>query len=106
MLKKIKMSMLNNIRGSLWTRIGRGSFPEAPIYHNLPRAVSVEALNMRTGHDYLASHLHRINVLPSPECGYGIMNAENLRTCSVLDHSKNYQDSIFKEAHHYCQRVT
>ncbi|GFQ99140.1 hypothetical protein TNCT_650281 [Trichonephila clavata] len=45
-----------------------------------------------------------INALPSPECqlcGYGTMNAEHLRTCSALDHSKNYQNSIFKEAHLY-----
>ncbi|GFQ75772.1 hypothetical protein TNCT_680141 [Trichonephila clavata] len=59
---------------------------------------------MRTGHDYLATHLHRINILPSPECqlcGYGTINAEHLRTCSALDHSKNYQNGIFKEAHLY-----
>ncbi|GFR24484.1 hypothetical protein TNCT_594771 [Trichonephila clavata] len=59
---------------------------------------------MRTGHDYLATHLHGINVLPSPErqpCGYGTMYAKRLRTCSALDHSKNYQNSIFKEAHLY-----
>ncbi|GFR12195.1 gag-Pol polyprotein [Trichonephila clavata] len=68
-----------------------------PLDHNLPCAVSVAAFRMRTGHDYLAAHLHRINVLPSPECqlcGYGTMNTEHL-TCSALDHSKNYQDSFF-----------
>ncbi|GFR18640.1 hypothetical protein TNCT_602961 [Trichonephila clavata] len=31
----------------------------------------------------------------------GTMNAEHLRTCSTLDHNKNYQNSIFKEAHLY-----
>ncbi|GFR23569.1 gag-Pol polyprotein [Trichonephila clavata] len=75
-----------------------------PLNHNLPRAVSVAPFRMRTGHDYLAAHLHRINVLPSPECqlcGYGTMDAKHLRTCSALDHSKNYQNSIFKEAHLY-----
>ncbi|GFQ64274.1 hypothetical protein TNCT_673101 [Trichonephila clavata] len=59
---------------------------------------------MRTGHDYLAAHFHRINVLPSPECqlcGYGTMNAEHLRTCSAQDHSKNYQSSNFKGVHLY-----
>ncbi|GFQ93113.1 hypothetical protein TNCT_52741 [Trichonephila clavata] len=59
---------------------------------------------MRTRHDYLAAHLHSINVLPSPECqlyGYGTMKDEHLRTFSTLDYSKNYQDSIFKEAHRY-----
>ncbi|GFR32139.1 hypothetical protein TNCT_349621 [Trichonephila clavata] len=57
---------------------------------------------MRTEHDYHAAHLHRINVLPSPECqlcGYGTMNAERLRTRSALDHSKNYQNSYWS-AHH------
>ncbi|GFR06703.1 hypothetical protein TNCT_396531 [Trichonephila clavata] len=39
-----------------------------PFVHNLPRAVSVAAFRMCTGHDYLAAHLHCINVLPSPEC--------------------------------------
>ncbi|GFQ71988.1 hypothetical protein TNCT_610951 [Trichonephila clavata] len=75
-----------------------------PLDHNLPRAVSVAAFWIRTGHDYLAAHLHRINVLPSAECqlcGYGTMNAERLRTCSALNHSKNYQNSIFKEANLY-----
>ncbi|GFR14423.1 hypothetical protein TNCT_530691 [Trichonephila clavata] len=59
---------------------------------------------MRIEHDYLAAHLHRINVLPSQECqlcDYGTMNAEHLRTCPVLDLSKNYQKSIFKKAHLY-----
>ncbi|GFQ72220.1 hypothetical protein TNCT_445271 [Trichonephila clavata] len=72
--------------------------------HNLPRAVSVAAFRLRTRHDYLAAHLHRTNVLPSTKCqlcGFGTMNAEHLRTCSALDHSKNYQNSIFKEAHLY-----
>ncbi|GFQ87565.1 hypothetical protein TNCT_604571 [Trichonephila clavata] len=72
--------------------------------HNLPRAVSVAAHRMRTGHNYLAAHLHRIKVLSSPECqlcSYGIMNAEHLRACSALDHSKNYQNRIFKKAHLY-----
>ncbi|GFR23896.1 gag-Pol polyprotein [Trichonephila clavata] len=84
-------------------RIGRASFPEAPSI-TLPRAVSVAAFRMWTGHDYLAAHLHHINVLPSPEYqlgGYGTMNAVHLRTCSALDHSKNYQNSIFKEADLY-----
>ncbi|GFR13811.1 hypothetical protein TNCT_731631 [Trichonephila clavata] len=75
-----------------------------PLNHNLPRTVSVAALRMRTGHEYLASHLHRINIRPSPECqlcGHSTMNAEHLRTCSAVDHSKNYQKSIFKEAHLY-----
>ncbi|GFQ67376.1 hypothetical protein TNCT_493351 [Trichonephila clavata] len=59
---------------------------------------------MRNGHDYLATHLHHINVLPSPECqlcGYGTMDAEHLRTCSAQDHSKDYQNSFFKETHLY-----
>ncbi|GFR11912.1 hypothetical protein TNCT_174451 [Trichonephila clavata] len=59
---------------------------------------------MRTEHNLLVAHLYRINVLPPPECqlcGYRAMNAEHLRTCSAPDHSKNYQNSIFKEAHLY-----
>ncbi|GFR28193.1 hypothetical protein TNCT_437131 [Trichonephila clavata] len=59
---------------------------------------------MRTGHDYLATQLHRIDVLISPGCqlcGFGTMNTDYLRTCSTLDHSKNYQDSNFKVAHLY-----
>ncbi|GFQ85613.1 hypothetical protein TNCT_337891 [Trichonephila clavata] len=75
-----------------------------PPDHDLPRAVRAAAFKIRTGHDYLAARLHRINVLPSPECqllSYGTMNAEQLKTCSALDHSKNYQNSIFKEAHLY-----
>ncbi|GFR22173.1 hypothetical protein TNCT_604621 [Trichonephila clavata] len=70
-----------------------------PLDHNLPRVVGVEAFRVKTRHDFLAAHLHRINVLPSPEsqlCGYGSMNAEHLRTCSALDRSKNYQNSIYK----------
>ncbi|GFR06469.1 hypothetical protein TNCT_437721 [Trichonephila clavata] len=77
---------------------------QRPLDHSLHRAISVAAFRMKTGHDYLAAHLHCINVLPSPECqlsGYGTMNAEHLRTCSALDHRKNYQNSIFKEAHLY-----
>ncbi|GFQ73317.1 hypothetical protein TNCT_367361 [Trichonephila clavata] len=57
---------------------------------------------MRTGHYYLATHLHRINVLPSPECqpcGYGTMNAEHLRNFSALDHSKNRSKQHFQGGH-------
>ncbi|GFR25680.1 hypothetical protein TNCT_482611 [Trichonephila clavata] len=99
---------LKTKRGSLWARIERHSFPEAPSI-TLPRAVSVAAFRMRTGHDYLAAPLHRINALPSPECqlcGYGTINAKHLRTCSDLDHSKNYQNGIFKETISTGQRVT
>ncbi|GFR22543.1 hypothetical protein TNCT_646131 [Trichonephila clavata] len=41
---------------------------QSPLDHYLPHAASVAAFRMRTGHDYLAAHLHRINVLPSPAC--------------------------------------
>ncbi|GFR30075.1 hypothetical protein TNCT_532241 [Trichonephila clavata] len=71
-----------------------------PPRSQLIHAVSVAAFRMRTGHDYLAVQLHLNNVLPSPECqlcGYGTMNAEHLMTCSAQNHSKNYQNSIFKE---------
>ncbi|GFR23268.1 hypothetical protein TNCT_399211 [Trichonephila clavata] len=77
---------------------------QRPLDSNLPRAVSVAAFRMKTGHDYLAAHLHCSNVQPSAECqvcGYGIMNAEHLMTCSALDHSKNCQNNILKEAHLY-----
>ncbi|GFQ79657.1 hypothetical protein TNCT_147641 [Trichonephila clavata] len=63
-----------------------------PLDHNQSRAVIVAAFRMRTSHDYLAVHLRRSNVLPSPECqlcDFGTMNAEHLRTCSAVDHSKN-----------------
>ncbi|GFQ98436.1 hypothetical protein TNCT_658111 [Trichonephila clavata] len=72
--------------------LGQPRFQMHPPSH-LPRTVSVAAFRMSTGHDYLAVHLHRINVLPSPKCqlcGCGTMNAEHLRTFSALDHSKNY----------------
>ncbi|GFR08087.1 gag-Pol polyprotein [Trichonephila clavata] len=75
----------------------------SPLDHNLPHAVSVAAFRIKTGHDYLAAHLHRINVLPSPECQFcadGTMNTEHLMTCFALDPS-NYQNSIFKEVHLY-----
>ncbi|GFQ95695.1 hypothetical protein TNCT_445581 [Trichonephila clavata] len=82
----------------------RGFVSRGLLDDNLPHAVSVAAFRLRTGHYYLTTHLHRINVLPSPEChlcSYGTMNSEYLRACSALDHSKKYQDSIFKEVHLY-----
>ncbi|GFR18791.1 hypothetical protein TNCT_419581 [Trichonephila clavata] len=71
--------------GKNWeSRASRG-----PFDHNLPGEVSVAAVRMRTRHYYLAAHLHRIKVLPTPKCqlcGYGTMNAEHLRTSFALDH--------------------
>ncbi|GFQ96282.1 hypothetical protein TNCT_646901 [Trichonephila clavata] len=80
-----------------------------PLDPNLPHAVNVAAFKMRTGHDYLAAHLHHINVLPSPECqlsGCGTMDAEHLRTFSALDHRKNIKLAFTRRPISTGQRVT
>lgn len=41
---------------------------EGHINHQIPRVVSVAIFRKTVGYDYLASHLQRINVVPSPEC--------------------------------------
>ena len=75
-----------------------------PIRHNLPRAVSVAAFRLKTGHDYLASHLHRIKILPTPECqlcGFQTMDVEHIKDCPALDHSIQEEDRLYKEARLY-----
>ncbi|GFR14562.1 hypothetical protein TNCT_351851 [Trichonephila clavata] len=97
------MKLSATVEALFGQEFGEPRFQRPPLSHLL-RAVSVTAFRMRTEHDYLDVHLHRINVLPTPEgqlCGYGTRNAEHRRTFSALDHSKNYQNSIFKEAHLY-----
>ena len=52
-----------------------------PIRHDHPRAISVAIFRTTARHDYVASHLHRIGVLPSPVCplcGHELMNAAHL----------------------------
>ena len=63
---------------------------DGPINRTLPRQTGVALFRLTTGHDYLAAHLNRIHVLPSPECllcGYGSMTSEHLTACPALDHS-------------------
>ncbi|GFR22512.1 hypothetical protein TNCT_225971, partial [Trichonephila clavata] len=90
--RQLKYGTVSGCRCSLWQELGEPCFQMA-LDHNLPRVVGVEAFRVKTRHDFLAAHLHRINVLPSPEsqlCGYGSMNAEHLRTCSALDRQKQH----------------
>ncbi|GFQ97097.1 hypothetical protein TNCT_651231 [Trichonephila clavata] len=82
--------------------LGEPCFQRPP--GSLPLAVRVTAFIGRGQDTIIFQHIHRINVQPSPECqlcGYGTMNAEHLVTYSSLEHSKNYQNSIFQEAHLY-----
>jgi hypothetical protein len=55
-----------------------------PIPLHLPRQTSVALFRTMTGHDYLASHLHRIGVLSSSQClfcDHNSMDAGYLLSC-------------------------
>ena len=68
-----------------------------PIPITLQRKEGVACFRMQTGHDYLAKHLHRIGVLPSPTCllcNIEDMTALHLQTCPSLgDVNFNSDDS-------------
>ena len=69
---------------------------DGPLDEKLPRSVSVAAFRIKTGHDCLAAHLHRIHILPSPECqlcGHQIMNADHLYLCPALNYHATIDDS-------------
>ena len=73
------------------------SYTHLDVYkrQTLPRTTSVALFRTTTGHDYLASHLHRIGVLSSPECvlcGYASMNADHLIACPALISDTQVQD--------------
>jgi hypothetical protein len=39
-----------------------------PIPRDLSRPVKMAAFRAQIGHDYLAAHLHKIEIAPSPKC--------------------------------------
>lgn len=95
----VRQHLSRESEGKKWeSLITNGPIPD------LPRAIAVAAFRLRTGHDYLAAHLNRIQVLPSPACqlcGEGTMNAEHLGTCPELDHTIMDADNTYKEARLY-----
>ena len=60
---------------------------------NKPRREAVATFRLATGHDYLAAHLQKINILPSANCTIcqeedSVMNDAHLPQCPVLNPDK------------------
>lgn len=72
-------------------------------YLQSSRKETVAAFRLITGHDCLAQHLHRMNIMRSPNCmlcnSNTAMNFEHLRKCSALQRLWNGTDGqIYWEA--------
>lgn len=70
------------IKGKAWASLLTKSIP-----CNLHRAVGVANFRLKTGHDYLQKHLHRLDLKDSPICSFcGLedMTGDHLYTCPGL----------------------
>jgi hypothetical protein len=79
---KVKNDHWNAAQGQLWEPLVKRGLPR-----DLPRATSVAAFRLMTGHDYLQAHLHKIHVVPDNQCtlcSNGRMDAGHLYTCAAL----------------------
>lgn len=68
-----------------------------------PRREAVATFRLTTGHDCLAAHLHKISILPSPECvlchkNGTIMNSQHLKVCSALIDCNSDLTTLYWEA--------
>ncbi|XP_072380393.1 uncharacterized protein [Diabrotica undecimpunctata] len=87
---KIKEQQIQAGAGKSWAHL-----IESPIPRNLPRPISAAVFRTTTGHDYLASHLHRIGVRENdncPLCDQPQMDAAHLPECPALKTDKPEED--------------
>lgn len=72
------------------------------IPYNLPRAEAVAKFRLKTGHDYLKAHLHRIGLADTdncPLCESGRMDGPHLEQCGDLaDFADRSPSSLYWEA--------
>jgi hypothetical protein len=80
--------MTTKISGKQWANIHL----DWPLNSKMPKKEAVARFRLKTGHNCLAPHLHKIKVYSSQECTLcriqGIsMNADHLLNCRKLDSS-------------------
>ncbi|KAJ4446278.1 hypothetical protein ANN_12973 [Periplaneta americana] len=79
-----KQNLITQSQGKKWNSLHQN--PQ--LIPDLPRKSSVAAFRLATGHDFLAKHLHRIEIYQSPNCplcnSNQEMDSEHLKICASL----------------------
>jgi hypothetical protein len=95
--KNAKLQTTTKISGKQWANIHL----DWPLNSKMPRKEAVARFRLKTGHDCLAAHLHKIKVYSSDECTScriqgTSMNADHLLNCRKLDSSAQTDGNIAK----------
>jgi hypothetical protein len=89
--------MITKISGKQWANIHL----DWPLNSKMPQKEAVARFRLKTGHNCLAVHLHKIKVYSSDECTLcriqgTSMKADHLLTCRKLDSSAQIAGDIAK----------
>lgn len=96
--KELKQTNKISCEGKSWENL-----MDNCVIPDAPRREAVATFRLTTGHDCLAAHLHKISILPSPECvlchkSGTIMNSQHLKLCSKLVDCNSDLTTLYWEA--------